>query len=74
MAAKKDKSLEESFARLEEIIAIMEDGKKNLDDSFKLYKEGIELVKACNQKLDKVEKEISIINEKGELVETNGEF
>ena len=70
----KEFSLEESFTRLEEIIGALEEGKISLDDSFKLYKEGVSLVKDCNSKLDKVEKEIIIINEDGEIEETDGEF
>lgn len=70
----KEFSLEESFTRLEEIIGALEEGKISLDDSFKLYKEGVGLVKDCNSKLDKVEKEIIIINEDGEIEETDGEF
>ncbi len=70
----KEFSLEESFTRLEEIIGVLEEGKISLDDSFKLYKEGVGLVKDCNSKLDKVEKEIIIINEDGEIEETDGEF
>ncbi|SDM73571.1 exodeoxyribonuclease VII small subunit [Lachnospira pectinoschiza] len=70
----KEFSLEESFTRLEEIIGSLEEGKISLDDSFKLYKEGVGLVKDCNSKLDKVEKEIIIINEDGEIEETDGEF
>ncbi len=70
----KEFSLEESFTRLEEIIGVLEEGKIGLDDSFKLYKEGVSLVKDCNNKLDKVEKEIIIINEDGEIEETDGEF
>ncbi|SEF39888.1 exodeoxyribonuclease VII small subunit [Lachnospira multipara] len=70
----KEFSLEVSFTRLEEIIGALEEGKISLDDSFKLYKEGVGLVKDCNSKLDKVEKEIIIINEDGEIEETDGEF
>lgn len=70
----KEFNLEESFTRLEEIIGALEEGKISLDDSFKLYKEGVGLVKDCNSKLDKVEKEIIIINEDGEIEETDGEF
>lgn len=70
----KDFNLEASFERLEEIINSLEDGTTSLDESFKLYKEGVGLVKDCNSKIDKVEKEILIINENGEIEEANGEF
>ena len=34
-----------------------------MNESFKKYKEGIELVKKCNSMLDKVEKEMVILND-----------
>ncbi|MBQ4284788.1 MAG: exodeoxyribonuclease VII small subunit [Lachnospira sp.] len=55
-------TLEESFEKLEQIIGQMEAGNTSLDDTFKLYNEGIKLVKNCNGMLDKVEKQIVIIN------------
>ncbi len=55
-------TLEESFEKLEAIIDKMEEGNTSLDDTFKLYNDGIKLVKNCNGMLDKVEKKIVIIN------------
>lgn len=55
-------TLEESFEKLEEVISRMESGNISLEDSFKLYNEGVKLVKNCNLQLDKVEKQIVIIN------------
>ena len=40
------KTLEQSFERLEEIIAQMEKSDTTLDASFKMYQEGMKLVKA----------------------------
>ena len=62
-------TLEESFDKLEEIISRLEDGQVSLDESFKLYNEGIKHVKNCNSQLDKVEKQIIILNEDGETNE-----
>lgn len=58
----KSLTLEESFDKLEEVISSMESGNISLEESFKLYNEGIKLVKNCNSQLDKVEKQIVIIN------------
>lgn len=55
-------TLEESFEKLDEVISRMESGNISLEESFKLYNEGIKLVKNCNSQLDKVEKQIVIIN------------
>jgi exodeoxyribonuclease VII small subunit len=48
----------------------MESDEVSLEDSFALYKEGIELIKECNEKIEKVEKQIKLI----EGNETDGEF
>lgn len=64
--AKKEKTLEESFEELEEIISHLEDPDTSLDDSFKLYNKGVGLLKACNDSIDKIEKKIILLNENGE--------
>ena len=43
---------------------------KTLEDSFRLYKQGMGLLKFCNDKLDTVEKKMLQMNEDGSL----GEF
>ena len=53
-------TVEESFARLDEIISQLA---LSLDDSFKKYNEGMKLIKSCNQQLDKVEKQIIVLDE-----------
>lgn len=54
-------TLEESFQRLEEVIDRMESGDISLEESFKLYSEGMKLVKNCNAQLDKVEKQLVVV-------------
>lgn len=61
--AKANKSFEESVARLEEIVRMLENGTATLDESLKLYEEGIALVRVCNQKLDSAEKKIKVLTE-----------
>lgn len=63
--AKKDKTLESAFEELNEIIVQLEKEDINLDDSFKLYSEGMKLLKYCNESIDKVEKELIILSEDG---------
>ncbi len=55
--------LEQNFKRLDEIIEKMEQGDLSLEESFKLYKEGVGIVSACNESIEKVEKEIKIIED-----------
>lgn len=61
--------LEETFDKLESILVQMESGGLTLDESFKKYKEGMELVKKCNTMLDKVEKQIIVIADNGENID-----
>ena len=60
------KTLEQSFERLEEIIAQMEKSDTTLDASLKMYQEGMKLVESCNNQLDKIEKQIIVLNDDGE--------
>jgi exodeoxyribonuclease VII small subunit len=62
-------TLEQTFEKLEETIGKLQDEDISLEDSFNLYKEGMELVKSCNNKIDKVEKQVLKLNENGELDE-----
>lgn len=69
MAAKKTKTLEVAFDELKVIIDQLGQEDVTLDESFKLYNEGMKLLKFCNDSIDKVEKEIIILNENGEANE-----
>ena len=60
--AKTVKTFEESMARLEEIVRTLEGGNATLDESLKLYEEGIALVRVCSSKLDDAEKKIKLLN------------
>jgi exodeoxyribonuclease VII small subunit len=61
--ARESKPLEKAFDEINEIIEKMEDADISLNDSFSLYQKGIQLLKYCNDSLDKVEKKIVILNE-----------
>ncbi|MDE6616551.1 MAG: exodeoxyribonuclease VII small subunit [Lachnospiraceae bacterium] len=60
MAAKK-MTLEQSFENLDNIIGQLQRGELTLEESFKMYEEGMKLVKNCNDALDKVEKKLITI-------------
>jgi exodeoxyribonuclease VII small subunit len=66
---KKEMGLEERFAAIELILDQMEDENVTLDESFELYKKGMEQMKAANQALDQIEKAMLVMNESGELEE-----
>ncbi len=57
------KTIEENFEEIETIIKNMQDENITLDKSFELYHQGLNLVKDCNSQIDKIEKQIKIINE-----------
>ena len=52
---------EEALARLETIVAELEKGDLPLDDSLKIFEEGIKLSKNCLKMLDDAEKKIEIM-------------
>lgn len=62
-------TLEEAFDQLEQIIGQLENEEITLDQAFQTYKEGMELLRYCNDTLDTVEKKVLKINESGELDE-----
>ncbi len=59
-------SIEETFARLEEVLKKMEEGECSLEESFRCYEEGMKLVKSCHDKIDRVEKRIQVLGGEGE--------
>lgn len=64
-----EETLEETLEQVEEIIRQMEESQVSLDTSFRLYQQGIEKLKHCNQMLDAVEKKMLILGQNGELSE-----
>ena len=56
--SKKNKTFEESMARLEQIVRGLEQGNIPLEESLKLFQEGTELVRTCGQLLDNAELQI----------------
>ena len=41
----------------------------SLEESFAEYQKGMELLRKCNEAIDKVEKKVLVLNEKGETDE-----
>ena len=56
-------TIEQSFEQLEEILRRMEDEETGLEESFRLYEQGLKLIKHAGDSIDKVEKQIRILNE-----------
>ena len=53
-----EKTFEQSLARLEEIVRLLEKGDAPLAESLGLFEEGAGLVKACAQQLDEAEQKV----------------
>ena len=68
-ANEKERTLEETVALLDEKIAQLENSEISLEDSFRVYKEGMELLKDCSSKIDTVEKKMLQINQDGTITE-----
>jgi len=57
----KNKTFEESMARLEQIVRSMERGEVALEESLKLFQEGTELVHNCQKLLDNAQMQVNKI-------------
>ncbi len=62
------KTFEQAIKRLEEIVAQLEEGNLPLEESLKIYEEGVELTKFCSTKLNETEDKIKT------LVKTGADF
>lgn len=59
---KTEKSFEENFSRLEKILEKLESDDVTLEETIKLYEEGLALTKFCYDKLNNAELKIKEIN------------
>ena len=55
----KEIKFEVAFSELEKIVKKLEQGNLTLDESIKLFEEGIKLSKICSSKLEEAEKKIT---------------
>ena len=64
-----DRTLEQVFQELDEVVKILEQYAASLEESFQLYHTGMDLLKVCNEKIDTVEKKMMILDENGDIHE-----
>lgn len=69
MSEEKKFNIEEAFSSLDGKLNEMESDDVTLERSFALYKEGIELVEACEKEIDTVEKKVLALSGNGEVNE-----
>ena len=62
-------TMEESFQEMEHILGQLESKEVTLEESFQLYKQGMEYLKHCNDLIDQVEKQVKMLSDNGELEE-----
>jgi exodeoxyribonuclease VII small subunit len=56
-----EKKFEASLSRLEEIVTELEGGELPLEQSLKLFEEGIKLARICNARLEEAERKVEIL-------------
>jgi len=62
---------EKKLNRLEAIVAKMESSDQSLEDSIKLFEEGVKLSHACHKELEEAEQKVQVllsVDEKGQAV------
>lgn len=61
MAKAKSNDFEQAFRKLETIVGKLEEEELSLDESLKLFEEGIALSRVCHTRLEEIEKKIETI-------------
>ena len=61
--------MEGSFEKIDEMTQRLQEGGMSLEESLRVWKEGMELLKKCSEQIDLTEKKVMEIREDGELVE-----
>lgn len=58
--------IQDIFSGLDEVVRGMEKEDVSLEQSFDLYHKGMELLKRCGEKIDRIEKKMVMLDDKGE--------
>ena len=61
------RTLEEKFSELEELLEQLEAEDISLEEAFTAYSKGMSLLKQCSEQIDRVEKQVMKLNEEGAL-------
>jgi len=56
-----EKKFEAALSRLEEIVSELESGELGLEQSLKLFEEGVKLSRICNSRLEEAERKVEIL-------------
>ena len=55
------RSFEDSMKKLEEVVSRLEGEEVSLEESLKLFEEGVKLMRFCHQRLNEVEEKVKIL-------------
>jgi exodeoxyribonuclease VII small subunit len=55
------KSFEAAISRLEEIVETLESGELSLEESIKIFEEGVGLTRTCSRQLEEAEQKVSTL-------------
>ena len=68
--AQKNQTFESSLGELEKIVRKLEDGDLSLEESLKLFEDGVRISRECQERLNKAERRIEVLlkDEKGNPV------
>jgi len=61
-----EKKFEKALEELEQVVTKLEKGNLSLEESLKLFEEGIKLSRFCNNKLEEAERKIEILQKNAE--------
>jgi len=59
--SRKKQTFEASLQKLEQIVGQLEEGDLSLEESLKLFEDGVKLSRACQERLDQAERRIEIL-------------
>ena len=68
MKKKSELKFESALNRLEEIVDKLESGESQLDESLKLFEQGVELIRFCQGRFKDVRKKVEILSKKGKEI------
>lgn len=60
---KKEMKIEDTFDELEAVIEKMEKPETGLEETFELYKQGLDMIRKCNDSISSIEKKIIELEE-----------
>ncbi len=66
MAVEKQKTFEASLQELEKIVRNLENGDLPLEESLKLFEDGVKISRECQERLKQAERRIEILTKDGE--------